>query len=62
VPRTVRDLIKAVEADGWYVVGQTASHRQFKHPRKRGRVTIAGKSSDDVHPRTERSIIRQAGL
>jgi predicted RNA binding protein YcfA (HicA-like mRNA interferase family) len=55
-------MIKMVEADGWYVVGQTGSHRQFKHPTKPGRVTIAGKPSADVHPRTERSIIRQAGL
>lgn len=62
MPRTVRDMIKMVEADGWYVVGQTGSHRQFKHPTKPGRVTIAGKPSADVHPRTERSIIRQAGL
>jgi predicted RNA binding protein YcfA (HicA-like mRNA interferase family) len=51
-----------VEEDGWRHVVQTGSHRQFKHPTKKGRVTIAGKMSDDVHPRTERSILRQAGL
>jgi predicted RNA binding protein YcfA (HicA-like mRNA interferase family) len=38
------------------------SHRQFKHPHKKGRVTISGKLSDDVHPKTEKSIYRQAGL
>jgi len=62
VPRKVRDLIKLVEADGWYLVGQTGSHRQYKHQIKRGRVTIAGKPSEDVHPGTEKSILRQAGL
>ena len=62
MPSTVRQLIKIVEEDGWRQVVQTGSHRQFKHPTKKGRVTIAGKMSDDVHPRTERSILRQAGL
>jgi len=51
-----------VEADGWYQVGQTGSHRQYRHRTKKGRVTIAGKPSDDVHPGTEKSILRQAGL
>ena len=62
MPRTVRDMIKLVEADGWYSVGQTGSHRQYKHPTKGGRVTIAGKLSADVHPEIERSIRRQARL
>ena len=44
------------------LVGQTGSHRQYKHQIKRGRVTIAGKPSEDVHPGTEKSILRQAGL
>jgi predicted RNA binding protein YcfA (HicA-like mRNA interferase family) len=62
VPRKVAEMIRIVEADGWYQVGQTGSHRQFKHPTKLGRVTIAGKPSADVHPRTARSVLRQAGL
>ena len=62
MPRKVREMIKAVEGDGWEQVGQVGSHRQYGHPIKPGRVTIAGKPSADVHPRTERSILRQAGL
>jgi predicted RNA binding protein YcfA (HicA-like mRNA interferase family) len=62
VPRTVRDLVKLMEADGWEQVHQVGSHRQYKHPAKKGRVTISGKLSEDVHPKTERSILRQAGL
>jgi len=38
------------------------SHRQFKHPTKPGRVTIAGKLSDDLAPGTFNSILKQAGL
>ena len=51
-----------VEGDGWYEVKVTGSHRQFKHPRKPGRVTIAGKPSDDLAPGTFNSILKQAGL
>jgi predicted RNA binding protein YcfA (HicA-like mRNA interferase family) len=38
------------------------SHRQFKHPLKLGRVTVAGRSSDDVAPGTLNSILKQANL
>lgn len=59
---TVREVIKLIENDGWFQVTQKGSHRQFKHSVKRGRVTVAGKSSDDLHPKTLKSILRQAGL
>jgi len=62
VPRKVRDMIKLVETDGWYLVAQRGSHRQYKHPVKRGRVTIPGKPSRDLYPDLERSILKQAGL
>jgi predicted RNA binding protein YcfA (HicA-like mRNA interferase family) len=58
----VREMIKYVESDGWYLVGQTGSHRQFKHPVKKGRVTIPEKLSDDLLPGTANSILKQAGL
>jgi predicted RNA binding protein YcfA (HicA-like mRNA interferase family) len=38
------------------------SHRQFKHPHKRGLVTIAGKPGDDLAPGTKKSILKQSGL
>jgi predicted RNA binding protein YcfA (HicA-like mRNA interferase family) len=57
-----RDIIKRIEADGWKQVGQTGSHRQYKHPVKRGRVTIAGHAAEEVAPKTLNSILRQAGL
>jgi predicted RNA binding protein YcfA (HicA-like mRNA interferase family) len=58
----VREAIDLVEADGWFLVATRGSHRQYKHPSKRGRVMIAGKPSDDVAPGTLNSILKQAGL
>ena len=40
MPRTFKDLIKIIEKDGWILVNQNGSHRQYKHPVKKGRVTI----------------------
>jgi predicted RNA binding protein YcfA (HicA-like mRNA interferase family) len=58
----VREAIRLIEDDGWYLVETRGSHRQFKHPSKPGRVTIAGKPSDDLAPGTRNSIMKQAGL
>jgi predicted RNA binding protein YcfA (HicA-like mRNA interferase family) len=58
----VRDVIKLLEADGWYLTATRGSHRQFKHPQKPGRVTVAGKMSDDLAPGTLNSILKQSGL
>lgn len=63
MPRTYKELIKIIENDGWKLVAQRGSHRQYKHPLKPGRVTIAPhKLSDDVSLNTETSILKQAGL
>lgn len=58
----VRDVIKLIEADGWEHVRTKGSHRQFKHPNKPGKVTVAGKPSLDLPPGTLNSILKQAGL
>jgi predicted RNA binding protein YcfA (HicA-like mRNA interferase family) len=58
----VRDVVALLKADGWYVVAVRGSHRQFKHPTKPGKVTVAGKQSDDLHPKTLASILWQARL
>jgi predicted RNA binding protein YcfA (HicA-like mRNA interferase family) len=58
----VRDAIRLIEDDGWFQVATRGSHRQYKHPRKAGRVTVAGKPSDDLAPGTWNSILKQAGL
>ena len=62
MPVTVRDMIRQLEEEGWMLVATKGSHRQFKHPSKPGRVTVAGKPSDDLAPGTMNSIMKQAGL
>ena len=59
---TVREVLRIIEEDGWTIVAQKGSHRQYKHPTKTGRVTVAGHPKDDVAPGTLNSILRQAGL
>ena len=58
----VRDVIKTIEDDGWYIVATKGSHRQYKHPLKPGRVTIAGHPGDDLAPGTLNSILKQSQL
>jgi predicted RNA binding protein YcfA (HicA-like mRNA interferase family) len=58
----VREVIRLVEADGWYLVATKGSHRQFKHPSKPDRVTITGRPSDDLAPGTLNSVLKQTGL
>jgi predicted RNA binding protein YcfA (HicA-like mRNA interferase family) len=58
----VRNLIRLIERDGWYLVRTRGSHRQFRHPTKSGTVTIAGKLGLDVPPGTLNSVLKQAGL
>jgi predicted RNA binding protein YcfA (HicA-like mRNA interferase family) len=62
MPLKVREAIKLVESDGWRLARTRGSHRQFRHPAKPGTVTIAGQLSADLDPKSERSILKQAGL
>jgi predicted RNA binding protein YcfA (HicA-like mRNA interferase family) len=48
----IRDIIKILEGEGWFLVRTRGSHRQYKHKRKTGLVTIAGKPGDDLAPGT----------
>jgi predicted RNA binding protein YcfA (HicA-like mRNA interferase family) len=58
----VRDLIKRLERNGWVLDRTRGSHRQYIHPANLGTVTVSGHESDDVHPKTLKSIWKQAGL
>jgi len=58
----VGDVLLILRNDGWFLVATRGSHRQFKHPSKPGRVTVAGKPSDDLAAGTLNSILKQAGL
>lgn len=58
----VGEIIKLIEADGWFIVRTRGSHRQFKHDLKKGLVTVAGKPSNDLAPGTKKSILKQAQI
>ena len=58
----VRDVVKQITDDGWYLVHTRNSHRHFKHPRKPGLVTIAGHPGVDVPAGPLNRILKQAGL
>jgi predicted RNA binding protein YcfA (HicA-like mRNA interferase family) len=58
----VRDIIKIVEEDGWVLTKTVGSHRQYKHPAKKGKVTIPGHPNEDMPKGTAANILRQAQL
>jgi predicted RNA binding protein YcfA (HicA-like mRNA interferase family) len=58
----ISEVLRLLAEDEWFLVATRGSHRQFKHPTKTGRVTVAGKPSDDLAPGTLNSIFKQAGL
>ena len=58
----VREAIRVVERDGWRFDRMKGSHRHFKHSVKPGTVTIAGHPREDLHPKTWKSILNQAGI
>jgi len=61
-PMKVSEVLRMLKDDGWVLVATHGSHRQFKHPTKVGRVTVAGKPSDDLAPGTLNSILKQSDL
>ena len=58
----VKDIIKLIEKDGWYLVTTKGSHRQYKNLNKSGRVTISGHLNDDIAPGTLNSVMKQAQI
>jgi predicted RNA binding protein YcfA (HicA-like mRNA interferase family) len=58
----VKEAIKAIEKEGWFMIRSKGSHRQCKHSSKKGVVTIAGNLNDDLAKGTLNSIFKQAGL
>ena len=56
-----KQIIRALEADGWFQVVQRGSHVQFKHPVKVGRVTVPHPRKD-IPIGTLKSIEKQAGI
>ncbi len=58
----VGEILRKLNEDGWVLVATRGSHRQYRHPSKAGRVTVAGKPGDDLAAGTLNSILKQSGL
>jgi predicted RNA binding protein YcfA (HicA-like mRNA interferase family) len=56
-----RDVIKELQKDGWFEVNQVGSHKQFRHPTKKGRATVPHPKRD-IPIGTLKSIEKQAGI
>ena len=56
-----REVIKLLQKDGWYEVSQAGSHKQLKHPTKKGRITVPHPNRD-LPMGTLKSIEKQAGI
>ena len=56
-----REVIKALEDDGWYIERVIGSHHQFKHPTKKGKVTVKHPDKD-IPIKTLKRIEQQSGL
>jgi predicted RNA binding protein YcfA (HicA-like mRNA interferase family) len=61
VPK-VREALKLLQGEGWYVVRVRGSHRILKHAQRPGTVTLAGRPSVDIPRGTWLNIRKQAGL
>jgi predicted RNA binding protein YcfA (HicA-like mRNA interferase family) len=59
---SVSEILQILKEDGWILVRQKGSHRHLKHPLKKGIVTVPGHPGDNVHPKTLKSILEQAGI
>lgn len=57
----VKDVIDLLLDDGWFISRQRGSHKQFRHPTKKGLVTLKGKNSEVLDQFLLNSIWRQAG-
>jgi len=58
----VRDVIKLLEQDGWFMDRTRGSHLEYKHLTKQGLVTLPGKPGDELAAGTLNSVLKQAGL
>ncbi len=58
----VREVLRKLRKDGWVIERARGSHCQLRYPAKKGTVTVSGHLNEDVHPKTLKSVWRQAQL
>ena len=56
-----RDVMKILLEDGWVEINCVGDHHQFKHPTKKGKVTLRHPVKD-LGARDLKSIEKQSGL
>ena len=59
---TAKEVERLIKADGWYKVDIQGSHHHYKHPTKRGKLTIPFHGKKELKKATANSILKQAGL
>jgi predicted RNA binding protein YcfA (HicA-like mRNA interferase family) len=57
----VIEVIRLLEADGWYLAYWRGDHRQFRHEVNKTKVTVSGKPSETLSQENLNSIWKQAG-
>ena len=56
MPPKIRELITDLETAGFVARGGKGSHRNFRHPATKTRVTISGRRGDDAKPYQVRNV------
>lgn len=57
----VKEVIQLLLAENWYLAYTKGDHRQFKHPQKKGKVTVRGKPNETMDQELLNSMWKQAG-
>ena len=58
----INEALKILKDDGWWIERVTGDHRQLRHDIKKGTVTVAGKLTETLKPKTQKSISQQSGV
>lgn len=62
MPKTPKEIERIILNDGWYLYKKSGSfHKQYKHPNKKGKVTIAFHNKQ-IPLDTLKSICKQAQI
>jgi predicted RNA binding protein YcfA (HicA-like mRNA interferase family) len=62
MPMKVHEVLRLLKVNGWSIVRQKGSHRQFKHAANPNLITVAGKEGAELRPGTLGVILKKAGL
>ncbi len=58
----IKELLKILKKDGWYLYKNGSRHDLYRHPSKLGQIPIPRHGAKEVAKGTEQNILKQAGL